>query len=324
MLIKSPKGWQLSERLAAPESVYFNRRDFLKKMGFTGLGVWGLLAGCYNNTSGAQDGPKSIRDTLPVPTGKYPYGRNTKYAVDRPMTVEEVAASYNNFYEFTTTKEDVWKMAWRLKTEPWKVEVGGEVHKPKTFDVDELIKIMPLEERVYRFRCVEAWSMTVPWTGFPVKALIDHVQPTSKAKYLRMLTFLNKKQAPGQRQPWYPWPYYEGLSMAEATNELAMFVTGIYGHTLPKQHGAPIRLITPWKYGFKSIKSIVKIEFVEKQPKTFWNDLAPTEYDFNANVNPQVPHPRWSQATERVIPGGERVPTLKYNGYGEYVAHLYG
>ncbi|MFQ5629212.1 MAG: protein-methionine-sulfoxide reductase catalytic subunit MsrP [bacterium] len=324
MLIKSPKGWEMRESLATPESIYVNRRDFLKKMGFTGLGVWGLLAGCYGNSSGSQDGPKNVRETIPAPGGIYPVDRNAKYAVDRPLTAEEVAASYNNFYEFTATKEDVWKMAWRLQAEPWKVEVGGEVHKPKTFDVDELRKMTPMQERVYRFRCVEAWSMTVPWVGFPFKALIDHVQPTSKAKYIRMLTFLDKKQAPGQKQSRYPWPYYEGLSMAEATNELTMLVTGIYGHALPKQHGAPIRLITPWKYGFKSIKSIVRIEFVEKQPPTFWNTLTPAEYDFNANVDPQAPHPRWSQATERVIPSGERVPTQMYNGYGEYVAHLYG
>ena len=324
MLIKSPKSWELPERLVTSESVYMNRCHFLKKLGFAGAGAWGLLSGCNRMKAGSQDAPKTVRDTIPAPTGIYPASRNTRYTVDRDITAEEIAASYNNFYEFTTSKENVWKLAYQLKTEPWKIEVVGEVNRPQTFDVDDLIGKTPMEERIYRFRCVEAWAMTVPWTGFPVKALIDLVQPTSKAKYMRMLAFLDEKQAPGQKQqPWYPWPYYEGLNMAEATNELAMFVTGIYGHALPKQHGAPIRLITPWKYGYKSIKSIVKIEFVEKQPKTFWNDLAASEYDFNANVDPDVPHPRWSQATERLIPTGERVPTKKYNGYKEFVAHLY-
>lgn len=323
MLIKTLKNWQLPERLVTPEHIYVNRREFLKQLGFTGLGVWGLLAGCGSASARYEGAPKTVRETIPEVRPPYPVNRNERYSVDRPMTAEAVAASYNNFYEFTTTKEEVWKLAWRLQTEPWKIDVGGEIHRPRTFDIDDLVKSMPLEERVYRFRCVEAWSMVVPWVGFPFKALIDAVQPTSQAKYVRMVTFLNKEQAPGQKQPWYPWPYYEGLTMAEAMNELTLLVTGIYGHPLPKQHGAPIRLITPWKYGFKSIKSIVKIEFVRKRPPTFWNTVSPNEYDFWANVDPEVPHPRWSQATERVIPTGARIPTLKYNGYGEDVAYLY-
>ena len=202
---------------------------------------------------------------------------------------------------------------------------GSLVDRPKVYDLDDLVRRMPLEERLYRFRCVEAWAMAVPWTGFPMKALINEVQPKSSARYVRMVTFQRPEQAPGQKsQPWYPWPYFEALTMEEAMNELTLLGTGIYGHALPKQHGAPIRLVAPWKYGFKSIKSIVSIEFTDKQPPTFWNKLAPSEYDFWANVNPNVPHPRWSQATERLISTGERVPSQLYNGYGEYVAHLYG
>jgi sulfoxide reductase catalytic subunit YedY len=305
-----------------------DRRRFIRALGFSGLGAWGLLAGCLGNSSKVEaqaSGDSGVRRTIPKPEGVYPARRNPKYGVDLPLTKEEVAAAYNNFYEFTLEKDKVWRLAERFETRPWEIEVTGHVHRKKTYEVDELVRRMPLEERVYRFRCVEAWSMVVPWVGFPFKKLIDEVQPTSKAKYVRMVTFLRPEQAPGQRnQPWYPWPYFEGLTMAEATNELTMLVTGIYGHALPKQHGAPLRLITPWKYGFKSIKSIVRIEFVDKQPPTFWNTLVPKEYDFWANVNPRVPHPRWSQATERVIDTGERIPTQMYNGYGEFVAHLYG
>ncbi len=321
------QGWELPENLATSEDVYVNRRDFLKRMGFTGLGAWALTLGCFNSNSEAGPSPvlKDVKSTIPRPQPPfYPAERNSRYSVDRPISTEEVAASYNNFYEFTTDKGNVWRLAENLEIEPWKVEVTGEVHNKQTFDVDDLLKKFVLEERVYRFRCVEAWSMVVPWVGFQLKKLIDEVQPTSNAKYVRMVTFDRPEQAVGQKtQSWYPWPYYEGLTMAEATNELTLLATGIYGHALPKQHGAPIRLITPWKYGYKSIKSIVKIEFVKKQPKTFWNDLAPNEYGFTSNVNPQVPHPRWSQATERVIDTGQRIPTLPYNGYEEFVAELY-
>ena len=197
------------------------------------------------------------------------------------------------------------------------------VEKPMTLDVDDLIKQMPLEERIYRFRCVEAWAMVVPWIGFPMKALLDKVQPKTDAKYVRMLTFLDPEMAPRQNSSRLPWPYFEGLTLAEAMNDLTILTVGIYGHILPPQHGAPIRLIVPWKYGFKSIKSIVSIELTNQKPRTFWNTLAPGEYDFDANVNPNVPHPRWSQASERMIGTGERLPTMIYNGYGSSVAHLY-
>lgn len=251
--------------------------------------------------------------------------RNPKYKLDRPLTDERIAAMYNNFYEFDQEdKTGPARLSGKFRTSPWEIEVTGLVEKKLKLDVQELIRKMPLEERLYRLRCVEAWAMAVPWTGFPMKAFLDYVKPLSSAKYLRFVSFYRPSEAPGfAKYHWYPWPYHEGLTMAEAANELTMLVTGIYGHDLPKQHGAPIRVIVPWKYGFKSIKSIVKIEFTKGQPPTFWNTVAPTEYDFLSNVNPKAPHPRWSQASEKMIDTGERRPTLLYNGYAEHVAHLY-
>jgi sulfoxide reductase catalytic subunit YedY len=197
------------------------------------------------------------------------------------------------------------------------------VEKELTLDADQLIRRMPLEERLYRHRCVEAWSMAVPWSGFSLSALVELARPLGSARYLRMETFTNAEIAPGQRQSWYPWPYIEGLTMAEATNELAFIATGLYGKPMPRQNGAPLRLVTPWKYGFKSVKSIVRFTFTDERPVTFWEAIQASEYGFWANVNPEVPHPRWSQATERVLGSDERVPTQLFNGYGEYVAHLY-
>ena len=316
--IHIPKGWQLPECAATPEHVYLNRRRFMQAMGIAGAGAI-LGAGCAT----AED--YFVVEVLPSLPGSYPAKRNEKYTATRELTREKVAARYNNFYEFTTNKGKVHELTDKFVVHPWQIEISGFVEKPGTYDLDDLFKRFDLEERVYRFRCVGAWAMTVPWTGFPMKALIDYVQPTSAAEYVRLVTFHRPEQAPGiKAQPWYPWPYFEGLTMAEATNELTLLATGIYGHALPKQHGAPIRLVAPWKYGFKSIKSIVKIEFTKRQPPTFWNQLAPKEYDFWANVNPDIPHPRWSQATERLIGTTDRVPTQLYNGYGEYVAHLYG
>ncbi len=311
-----PPGWKIPEQQATPEDIYLDRRRFIRQLGYSGLGLWGLLSGLSGRGLSAASGPQT--------SGIYPAPRNAKFTLDRPLTAEQVAATYNNFYEFTLDKDRVHELAKNFKTSPWRIEVRGEVEKPFTIDVDDLLRKLPVEERLYRFRCVEAWSMAVPWTGIPMKKFIDLARPTSQAKYMRFVTFLDPKQAPGQRtQSWYPWPYFEGLRLDEAMNELTMLVTGIYGHPLPNQHGAPIRLIVPWKYGFKSIKSIVSIEFTREQPRTFWNQLVPDEYDFWANVDPRVPHPRWSQATERIIPSGKRVPTLPYNGYGDYVAGLY-
>ena len=253
----------------------------------------------------------------------YPATRNLQFKLDRPMTTEIYAASYNNFYEFSTFKSGVYKNSAALKTHPWTMAIDGLVERPLILDIAALMKSMPIEERLYRFRCVEAWAMAVPWTGFALRHLITLARPLSSAKYVRFETFFDPKIAPNQSPSYGPWPYNEGLTMAEALNELTLIATGIYGHPLPKQHGAPLRLVVPWKYGFKSIKSIVKIEFVAKQPKTFWHSNRPYEYGFSANVDPSVAHPRWSQATEKMIDTGERYATLPYNGYGEWVAELY-
>lgn len=271
-LIRVPRPWQVAESRVTPERVYRDRRDFLRRLGFAGAGRCG------------RGGPAAGGDDL------YPAQRNPAYISDRPLTEEAVTARYNNFYEFTDQK-DPWRYVERFRTRPWEVEVGGLCVRPETFDVDRLVRLFPLEERVYRHRCVEAWSMIVPWIGFPLRSLIDHVQPLGAARYVRMLTFLKPDEAPGQkRMSWYPWPYYEGLTIDEARNDLAFLATGIYGHALPAQHGAPLRLAVPRKYGFKSIKSIVRIDLVNRPPRTFWSDV-PTEYDFVANVNPNVPHP---------------------------------
>ena len=321
--IRRRRGWKIAEREATPEAAYLNRRRFLITSAATSAG---LLLGCTGGRSPADQKAEAAAIQIPeAPEGIYPAERNPAYTVDRPLTEEGVAATHNNFYEFSEVKDRVWRLVDRFQTRPWAVEVTGLVEKPGIFDVDDLVRRMPVEERLYRLRCVEAWAMTVPWTGFPLKALVKAVQPRSEAQYVRMVTFLRPEEAVGQkRQHWYPWPYFEGLHMREALNDLTLLVTGIYGHALSKQHGAPIRLIVPWKYGYKSIKSIVSIQFTRERPPTFWNRVAPDEYDFWSNVNPNVPHPRWSQRSERLIGTGERVPTRIYNGYGEYVAHLYG
>jgi methionine sulfoxide reductase catalytic subunit len=259
----------------------------------------------------------------PDPTADlYPTKRNEKYALDRPITDEKINGHYNNFYEFGMDK-NVADRAQALVTRPWTSKIDGMVEQPIEIGIDDLIRKVGLEERTYRHRCVEAWSMAIAWTGFPFAKLVELTRPLGSARYVRMESFLDRKMAPGQRMSWYPWPYVEGLTMAEATNELAFLVTGAYGHPLAKQHGAPLRLAVPWKYGFKSAKSIVKFSFVEKRPVGLWEALQSSEYGFWANVNPAVPHPRWSQASEEVIGTGERRPTLIYNGYGEYVADMY-
>jgi len=303
--------WDLPERLATPESVFMNRRAFL-----------GTAAGAVAAGIAPAAQAQRIAD-LPDPTKDlYPAKRNEAYTLDRALTDEKLAASYNNFYEFGTSKS-VARAAQALKLRPWTIKIDGMVEAPLEIGVDDLIRQMTLEERLYRLRCVEAWSMAVPWTGFPLARLVALAKPLSSATYVHMQTFLDTSVAPGQRQTWYPWPYTEGLTMAEATNELAFIATGIYGKPMPKQHGAPLRLVVPWKYGFKSVKSINRITFTDKRPKTFWEALQASEYGFWANVNPDVPHPRWSQATEEVIGTGERRPTLLFNGYAEQVAHLY-
>jgi sulfoxide reductase catalytic subunit YedY len=312
--------WKIPEREATPEEIFLQRRRLLKSAGWLGLSlVGGIPFGC----GPAQDAVRIGAQENPAGADLYPARRNESFVLDRPLTAEVYAASYNNFYEFSRFKSRVYNNAALLKTSPWQVEIAGLVEKPRVFDIDEWVRTIPLEERLYRFRCVEAWAMAVPWTGIPLQALIKKLQPLASARYLRFVTFMNPDVAPNQSPSYGSWPYTEGLTMAEATNDLALLATGIYGHPLPKQHGAPLRLVVPWKYGFKSIKSIVKIEFTSEQPRTFWNSNRPKEYDFIANVRPDIPHPRWSQASERLIDTGERRSTLPYNGYSDWVAHLY-
>jgi methionine sulfoxide reductase catalytic subunit len=305
------RGWEIPERLATPEHVVFNRRAFLAASGAAALSLSPELALAQR-----------IAD-LPDPTKDlYPAKRNDAYVLDRPITDEKINNSYNNFYEFGSAKT-IAKAAQALRLRPWTIKIDGMVEKAQEIGIDDLIRKMPLEERLYRHRCVEGWSMAIAWSGFPFARLVELAQPLSSATYVRMETFLNPSLASGQRQSWYPWPYVEGLTMAEATNELAFLVTGAYGKPVSKQMGAPLRLAVPWKYGFKSIKSIVRFHFTDQRPKSFWEALQGSEYGFWANVNPQVPHPRWSQAMEDLIGRDERRPTLLFNGYGDYVAHLY-
>jgi sulfoxide reductase catalytic subunit YedY len=306
------RGWEIPERLVTPKHLVFSRRAALA--GASALALLPKAASAQRVSDLAK---------LPDPTEDlYPAKRNETYKLDRPVTLEKVNENYNNFYEFNSTKY-VADQAQKLPIRPWTVKIDGMVEKPVEVGIDDLIRKMGLEERVYRHRCVEAWSMAVAWTGFPMKKLIDFAKPLGSAKYVRMETFMDTKIAPGQRATWYPWPYIEGATMAEATNDLAFLVTGAYGKPVAKQMGAPLRLALPWKYGFKSIKSIVKFTFTDKRPKGLWEALQASEYGFWANVNPKVPHPRWSQATEEVIGTGERVPTQLFNGYAEYVADMY-
>ncbi len=324
MLIRIPKGWELPESAATPEGLFRNRRRLIKAAaaGPILLGAPALLSACDGGDP-AEKAALEAGAKVPDPSAKlYPVDRNPKFTVDRPLTAEKLATTYTNYYEFGSSK-NIHEKAQLLPIRPWTVTIAGQVEKEFEIGIDELLAKMPLEERLYRFRCVEAWSMTVPWSGFPMKALVDLARPLSSAKYVQMFTFENKKVAPGQNESWYPWPYVEGLTLAEATNELAFMATGIYGKTMPKQNGAPLRLAVPWKYGFKSIKGLVRFEFTDKRPVSFWEQLQSREYGFWANVNPEVPHPRWSQATERVLGVNGRVPTLLYNGYGDFVADLY-
>ncbi|MDE0016445.1 MAG: protein-methionine-sulfoxide reductase catalytic subunit MsrP [Candidatus Poribacteria bacterium] len=316
--IKIPKGWEIPENQVTSESDYINRRKFIKDLGLASAGT--LL---FSTSNACAQNSALEKQLAPFRAQTLAAEKNANFTVERQMTDEVIAATYNNYYEFTQSKSTVWKRVERFKTRPWEIEISGLVEKPMTLDVDDLIKMMPLEERIYRFRCVETWAMVVPWIGFPMKALLERVQPKADAKYVSMLTFFDPDVAPHQHDARLPWPYLEGLTLAEAMNDLTLLVVGIYGHILPPQHGAPIRLIVPWKYGFKSIKSIVSIELTDKKPRNFWNIILPREYDFEANVNPNVPHPRWSQATEWMIGSRERHPTLIYNGYGDAVAHLY-
>ena len=312
MQILRRRGWELPEREATPETVFRDRRRLIQAAaaGSIAAAAWPVAA--------------RAATTEGDPTADlYPGPRNPAYTLDRPLTPEKVATTYNNFYEFGSSK-GIWKRARdNLRIRPWTVHLDGDVEQPIEIGFDDLVRKMGVEERLYRHRCVEAWAMAVPWSGFPMAKLVEFAKPLAKAKYVRMETFNDPDMASGQKEFWYPWPYVEGVTMEEATNELAFIVTGLYGKPVPAQNGAPLRLALPWKYGFKSIKSIVRFTFTDERPKSFWEKVQGREYGFWANVNPEVPHRRWSQASERMIGTDERRKTLLYNGYGEFVAHLY-
>jgi sulfoxide reductase catalytic subunit YedY len=297
MFIGRRKGWELPERLVTPERLVMGRRTALVGLTAAALAAPGLVS-------------PALADPDP------------RFVAGRAITPEADATTYNNFYEFGTDKS-IWRAAQRLPTSPWQVEFAGMVDKPRTMDLDDILKQVSQEERIYRHRCVETWAMTVPWTGFPLKSLVALAGPTASAKYIAFESLVDPKVMPGVRSSYFTWPYNEGLTLEEANNDLAFMVTGMYGKPLPKQDGAPLRLAVPWKYGFKSAKSIVKVTFTDKQPDTFWSEIQPSEYGFWANVNPAVPHPRWSQATEMLLGTSERVPTQIWNGYGEFVASMY-
>jgi len=330
-LIRSVPGWRLPESAATAEAVVLGRREFLRRAGLGAAGAAAILSGRVGPALGIpapqERGPLDhIPDTPTAALYKAAVRdpRFTAGARHGGVSEERLVATYNNFYEFSTDKEAVWRLVDDFQARPWKVEIAGLVERPLTLDLVDLERRFSIEERIYRHRCVEAWSIVVPWSGFPLRDLIQLAGPTGSARYVRFVSFLRPDQAPGQRrQTWYPWPYFEALRLDEAMNELAFVVTGMYGHPLQKQNGAPIRIVTPWKYGYKSIKSIVRMELTESRPATFWNQLAPTEYGFFSNVDPTIPHPRWSQATERIVGSDRRIPTLPYNGYGEWVAQLY-
>ena len=308
-ILKKPR-WLIKENQTTNEKLYFNRRKFLKKS----VGILGSATISYNffgsNLNASQNHTHGLK-----------FIENKKYNNISNITPENLSSKYNNFFEFGSTK-NIWKEAQKLKTNDWKLNVIGLVDKPMEFGIEDLLKKFQLEERIYRHRCVEAWSMVVPWLGFQMSKLIQYCNPLSSSKFIKFTTFFNPEVASEQKARWYPWPYTEGLTIQEAKNELSFIVLGAYGKELHNQFGAPIRLHLPWKYGFKSIKSIVEIEFTDKQPVSFWENLASNEYGFWANVNPAVDHPRWSQKIERILGGGER-DTEIYNGYGAEVSGLY-
>lgn len=315
MLIRRRRGWEIPEGRVTPEAAMLRRRAALG-------GAAGVLAAAAVRPAHAWSLFDDAPAAKPQPLMPLHAARNPRYHGGRPLTPADAVEHYNNFYEFGESKS-IADAAQALKVSPWSIELAGMVKTPRRIGLDDLLKQVSLEERVYRHRCVEAWAMTVPWTGFPLAALVKLAEPLGSATYLKFITLADAKTMPGLHQPWYPWPYTEGLTMQEATNELAFLSVGLYGKTLPPQDGAPIRLTVPWKYGFKSAKSIVRVEFTDQRPKTFWESMQSSEYGFWANVNPAVPHPRWSQAEERLIGTNKVVPTQIWNGYGEFVAAMY-
>jgi methionine sulfoxide reductase catalytic subunit len=318
---------QIPSSEITPEHIYINRRQFVRGMG---LAVGALaVAACAapdikpaSTTAPSPDGSTASSAAQAAPTAAPSASKQIDELGD-PLTTYEAVTTYNNYYEFGTDKSEPAVRAKDFKVQPWNVQVGGLVNKPATFGVEDLTRMFPPEERIYRLRCVEAWSMVIPWLGFPLSKLLKAVEPTADAKYVRFTTLLDPQQMPGQRSPFYQWPYVEGLRIDEAMNDLAILATGLYGKPTLPQNGAPIRLVVPWKYGFKNIKSIVKIDLVADQPTSLWMAAAPNEYGFYANVNPAVDHPRWSQGSERRIGETGRRKTLPFNGYAGQVAGLY-
>ena len=318
---------QLAKLEPTSHKHYLNRRQFLRNAAVFGTAAAGVALG-HQYSPLRPNRKAALRPGLDRPDVLrfFPAKRNPEYMPDTKLTDELVAATHNNFYEFTTTKNKVWRLAQQFHPDPWSFEVGGACHKPRRFNIDDIVRLWGAaqEERTYRFRCVEAWAMDVPWTGFELNRLLKKVEPKGDARFVRFISVQRDNEMPGiSSQPEYPWPYFEALRMDEAMHELTLFSTGIYGRPLPRQHGAPFRIVVPWKYGYKSPKSIVKIELVAGQPRTFWNAVAPREYGFLSNVNPNIRHPRWSQTREKLIGTDETRPTLIYGGYGELVAHLY-
>lgn len=318
MIMKTPPRWSVPEREAAPQSVFWNRRELIRRLAAAGV-MSALASAAGANAAQKPERPQKDAPLLPPPKGLYPARRNERYESDAPATPERIASRYNVFDEFAVERTEVWKSMSRFSTSPWRIQIGGAVEKQLQFDVDDLIRRMGIEERLYRFRCVETWAMVVPWSGFPFRRFLDLVKPLAAAKYVRMVSAARPEEMPN----WYGsrrvFPYYEALSLEEAGNDLAFLATGIYGHPLPPQHGAPLRLITPWKYGLKGIKSIVAFEFTRERPGTFWNELAPQHYSFLSNVDPAGE----GQAEETVLDTGEKRKTKLYNGYAAEVAALY-
>jgi sulfoxide reductase catalytic subunit YedY len=316
--LKDPNKILASE--VTPPSVYFNRRNFIRTGILAATAVaTGVVYRKLNHVSTTTVKTAAIQGLAQATNAP----ANSGFTVNEPETSFEDITHYNNFYEFSTDKQAVADASANFQTRGWQVTVGGLVKKPQVFSLDDILKIAPPEERIYRMRCVEAWSMVVPWAGYPLSKLLEVVEPTPEAKYVAFETLLDSMQMPGQRSDVLKWPYVEGLRLDEAMHPLAILASGLYGKALPPQDGAPIRMIIPWKYGFKGIKSIVKITLTADQPRTSWSEYAPSEYGFYANVNPHKDHPRWSQATEQRIGETGRRPTLMFNGYEEQVGHLY-
>lgn len=311
MVIKSKSSADIASSEITPKWLYVNRRKFMAGAGMAAAGAIGYKAlELFSPSQSAEAGTK------------LQYGKS-QYSTSETQTPYKDITTYNNYYEFSTDKSGPSELSGKFKPQPWKIAIEGEVMKPKQLDFDALMKLAPLEERIYRHRCVEGWSIVVPWVGFPLKALIDASQPKSTAKFVQFETVFRPSEMPGLSRPVLDWPYVEGLRLDEAQNPLALMAVGLYGETLPNQNGAPIRLVVPWKYGFKSIKAIVKLRFTKDQPTTTWNISAPQEYGFYSNVNPNVDHPRWSQAKERRLGEFLKRPTLMFNGYGDQVASMY-